>query len=239
MRYVSSCSFGKDSLAQIVVARETGEPLDENLYCEVMFTPEISAELPEHRDFIHEVAIPKLERDYGVKTTIIRSEKTLMDCFYHVIGEKGKNAGMRKGFPIPGKCDVQRDCKIRTINNYRKTWKDDVIQYLGIAIDEPERLARLAPNQVSILAKYGITEAMATEICKERGLYSPGYQFTDRNGCFFCPNAKVTELRHIYHNHHDLWEMLLKLQSEPNLVYPYWSRKMTLFDYDRQFRTEK
>lgn len=238
MRYVSSCSFGKDSLAQIVVARETGEPLDENLYCEVMFTPEISAELPEHRDFIHEVAIPKLEREYGVKTTIVRSEMCFTDLFLRINGE-GKHAGLIRGFPLPGQCWAQRDLKTRVLDRYRKTWKDDVIQYLGIAIDEPERLARLAPNQVSLLAKYGITEAMATEICKERGLYSPGYQFTDRNGCFFCPNAKLPELRHIYHNHHDLWEMLLELQDQPNRAYPYWQRGRSLFDYDRQFRTEK
>lgn len=238
MRYISSCSFGKDSLAQIVVAREMGEPLDENLYCEVMFTPEISAELPEHRDFIHEVAIPKLEREYGVKTTIVRSEKTFMDIFYHVIGERGKHAGKLEGFPLPGACSVNRDLKVKPIRKYWKDCKDDVLQYIGIAVDEPKRLARLKPGTTSILAKYGITEAMAAEICKERGLYSPGYQYTKRNGCFFCPNTRITELRHLYHHHPYLWEMLLQLQAEPNKAYPYWSRGISLFDYDRLFQNE-
>lgn len=235
MRYISSCSFGKDSLAQIVVAREMGEPLDENLYCEVMFTPEISAELPEHRDFIHEVAIPKLERDYGVKTKIVRADICFTDLFFNVNG-KGKYEGKIRGFPLPGRCWVQRDLKTRVLDAQRKKWTEDVIQYIGIAADEPQRLARLKPGQVSLLAKYGITEAMATDICKERDLYSPGYQFTKRNGCFFCPNAKPSELYHIYHNHPELWEMLLKLQSAPNRAYPYWARGKSLFDYDQQFR---
>ena len=36
MKYVASCSFGKDSLATVIVALEHGEPLDEVLYCEVI-----------------------------------------------------------------------------------------------------------------------------------------------------------------------------------------------------------
>ena len=37
MRYLASCSFGKDSLAAILLAKKHGEPLDEAVYCEVMF----------------------------------------------------------------------------------------------------------------------------------------------------------------------------------------------------------
>lgn len=235
MRYISSCSFGKDSLAQIIVAREMGEPLDENLYCEVMFTPEISAEVPDHRDFIYEVAIPKLERDYGLKTTIIRSDRTMQDTFYHV-REKGNNIGKIAGFPIPGACMVNRDCKMRALKQWRAQQTEPITEYVGIAIDEKVRLARLKPGKVSILAKYGITESMATEICKFRGLYSPGYQYSKRNGCFFCPNAAKTELFHIFRNHPDLWQMLLEMQAAPNLIYPKWARGVSLFDLDEEFR---
>ena len=35
MKYISSCSFGKDSLATIILAKERGDPLDEVVYCEV------------------------------------------------------------------------------------------------------------------------------------------------------------------------------------------------------------
>ena len=49
MKYISSCSFGKDSLATIILAKERGDPLDEVVYCEVMFDDHISGEIPEHR----------------------------------------------------------------------------------------------------------------------------------------------------------------------------------------------
>lgn len=48
MKHVAACSFGKDSIATVILAREHNEPLDEVIYCEVMFDDEISGEVPEH-----------------------------------------------------------------------------------------------------------------------------------------------------------------------------------------------
>lgn len=60
MKHILSCSFGKDSIATALLALQHGEPLDELVYCEVMFSEKISGELPEHSRFIHETAIPYL-----------------------------------------------------------------------------------------------------------------------------------------------------------------------------------
>ena len=108
--------------------------------------------------------------------------------------------------------------------------------YIGIAADEQKRLERLKEGSVSILAKYGITEEMAVKICRERGLLSPIYSFTKRNGCWFCPNARKKELLNIYYNHKELWEDLLSLQDTPNLALPYWRRGKTLHDVQEELR---
>lgn len=237
MKYIASCSFGKDSIAQIIVAREHGEPIDGAIYVEVMYTDEISGEIPEHRDFIYDVAIPKLERDFGVKTTVLRSDRTMKDVFYHV-NVRGRTAGKVRGFPIPGMCTINRDCKKRAIDAWKRSWTEPVTQYIGIAADEPKRLSRLKDGTVSLLAKYGVTEYIATEICKSHGLYSPGYQFSKRNGCWFCPNATKAELLNIYCNHKDLWNDLLAMQDTPNLVYPYWTRGKTLYDIEDWLEAE-
>ena len=91
MKHIASCSFGKDSLATVIVALENGEPLDEVLYCEVMFDEKISGEVPEHRDFIYEKAIPAIKAA-GVKVTVIRSPKTFVSLFRKEIAS-GPNAG--------------------------------------------------------------------------------------------------------------------------------------------------
>lgn len=239
MKHIACCSFGKDSLAQIIVGKEHGEPIDAAIYSEVMFTKEISGEFPEHRDFIYNIAIPKLKSRYGVETIVLRSERTMWDDF-HTVRVRGSTAGLLRGFPIPGFCNINRDCKIPPIRKYLYEQTDDVIQYVGIAADEPERLKRLkGTNKISLLAKYGITEKLAKEICEANGLLSPIYDISNRNGCFFCPNASTRELRHLYFNHPDLWSKLRQLQDTPNTSRRCFTRTNTIYDYEEKFREEE
>ena len=116
---------------------------------------------------------------------------------------------------------------------------DDVIQYLGIAKDEQERLLRLdGAKKISLLDKYGIEESETFEICRSHGLLSPVYEFTDRGGCWFCPNAKEKELRHLYDHHKDLWAKMLELQALPNKVTEKFDRTRTFADIDAKFRAD-
>ena len=139
--HIASCSFGKDSLATILLALEHGEPLDEAVYCEVMFDKRTSGEVPEHRAFIYETALPRLER-LGIPVRVLRSDKTYLDLFAGTV-TRGPKKGLRRGFPLCGHCYVQRDCKLRPIRRYNRTLTPDTVQYVGIASDEPVRLRRL------------------------------------------------------------------------------------------------
>lgn len=236
MKHIASCSFGKDSLGTILLAKQHGEPLDEAVYCEVMFDRDISGEVPEHRDFIYGKAIPALER-MGVKVIVLRSEKNYVDLFTGRI-TRGPKKGMIRSFPICGRCAVQRDCKVRPIKAYQKTLPPDTVQYIGIARDEQERLLRLTGRQVSLLDKYRCTEQDAKQLCQQAGLLSPVYAFTDRGGCWFCPNAKKKELRHLYDHHPDLWARMLELQAIPGKVSEKFNRTQTFTDIDAAFRLQ-
>ena len=178
-KFIASCSFGKDSMATVLLAKAHGEPLDEAVYCEVMFDKDISGEVPEHRDFIYETAIPALER-MGVKVIVLRAQKTYVDLFTGRI-TRGPKKGMVRSFPLCGKCAVQRDCKVRPIERYQKSLPPGTVQYVGIARDAQDRLLRLENGrQISLLEKYGFTEKDAWELCNRAGLLSPVYAFTDR-----------------------------------------------------------
>jgi 3'-phosphoadenosine 5'-phosphosulfate sulfotransferase (PAPS reductase)/FAD synthetase len=235
-RHIAACSFGKDSLATILLAKEHGEPLDEAVYCEVMFDGNISGEVPEHRDFIYNRAIPALER-MGVTVRILQSQKTYVDLFTGRI-TRGPKKGMLRSFPICGRCAVQRDCKVRPIEQYKKALPPDTVQYIGIAQDEQERLLRLNGAKVSLLEKYNFTEQDAKQLCQQAGLLSPVYAFTDRGGCWFCPNAKRVELRHLYDHHPDLWNRMLELQALPGKVTEKFNRTQRFSDIDALFRQE-
>lgn len=238
VKHIASCSFGKDSLATVILAHEHGEPLDEVIYVEVMFDKDISGEIPEHQDFIYNVAIPNLE-SWGYPVTVLRSDMTYIDCFYHKL-VKSKRKGMTQGFPMQGKCLINSECKLKPIRQYIKGQPKDFVQFIGIAADEPKRLTRLEGNKISLLAKYGYTEKMAEQLCREHGLLSPIYEFTKRGGCFFCMNARDCELRHLRGNHSELWNKLLSLEDEKNLAGPIWNNltKTSLHDKEEQFYWE-
>ena len=80
MKHIVSCSFGKDSIATVLLAKKHNLPVDEAIYCEVMFDAGISGELPEHRDFIYQTAIPALEQ-MGVRVRVLRSGRTYVSLF--------------------------------------------------------------------------------------------------------------------------------------------------------------
>lgn len=201
---------------------------------EIVYT--VSGELPEHKRFIYETAIPYFERR-GIPTRVLRGQKTYLDCFYHIVS-RGNAEGKLASFPLTGRCSIQRDCKLPPIRTYQKTLPQDTVYYLGIAADEPIRLARLKANQTSLLAKYNLTEKDAQAMCQAEGLLSPLYAFTGRGGCWFCPNASMRELRHLYNAHPDLWQLLLELQDAPNKATERFNRSYTLHDLDLRFCLE-
>ena len=145
---------------------------------------------------------------------------------------------------MAGRCTINDRCKVKPIKDFFKA-KDpeQVTQYIGIAIDEPKRLARLKdkkPTRISLLEKYGYTEKMAFELCEKYGLLSPIYDFAPRGGCWFCPNARYFELKHLRNNHSDLWKRLLDLEKEENLVGNKWNTLTgrTMADNEEMFYWE-
>ena len=121
---------------------------------------------------------------------------------------RGKRCGtgMITGFPMALRCQINRSVKIEPIQNFLKTLgAQEYRQYVGIAIDEPKRLERAnGKGQISLLEKYGYTEEMAYSLCEKYELLSPVYAYTSRGGCWFCPNARKAELRHLRDQHPEL-----------------------------------
>jgi hypothetical protein len=219
--HIASCSFGKDSMATILLALEHNEPLDRVVFAEVMFdySRNISGEIPEHIEWVYSTAIPKLEQ-MGVKVDVVRAKKDYVTLCKTILS-KGKNQGQMYGLQNSFPCYANSTCKIEPIRAYLKQFNGyDITQYVGIAIDEPNRLERLkGTNKVSLLQKYGYTEEMAMKKCKEYNLVSPLYSMGYRGGCFFCYNANIERFVHMRKNHSMLWQALRDLYYETNTTY--------------------
>lgn len=242
MKYIASWSGGKDSTASIILAHENNEPLDLIIFSEVMFDKNISGELPEHIDFIKNKCIPLFE-SWGYKTKILHADLTYMDIFLRQ-PTRGKRfgSGLKTGFPMPGRCQINKSVKVLPIKKFLKNFEEEFTQYIGIAVDEPIRLGRIveSTNKISLLQKYGYTEQMAFELCKKYDLLSPIYNFTHRGGCWFCPNMRDCQLRHLRNNHRDLWDKLLELEKMPNLIGRRWNSltQTSIHDKEEQFLWE-
>ena len=104
-----------------------------------------------------------------------------------------------------------------------------------------ERLKKDKPTKISLLEKYGYTEEMAFELCKKYGLLSPIYDFAPRGGCWFCPNARYFELKHLRTHHRILWDRLLKMEQEPDLVGNMWNtlQQRSMADNEELFYWEE
>lgn len=70
---------------------------------------------------------------------------------------------------------------------------------------------------MSLLEKYGYTEQMAYDLCKQFDLLSPIYEDSSRGGCWFCPNQPYKALLRFRQQESELWNDLLELGKTPNL----------------------
>lgn len=242
MRYICNWSGGKDSTTSIILAHENNEPLDIILFVEVMYDHKrgISGENPKHIAFIKNTA-KLLFESWGYQVVILRPPKDYLGFFNHVIQNPTKHKehkGLRFGFPYTRSCGVKRDCKIKTVNDFLNTFDEQIIQYIGICPEERKRLASLhkQENSISLLEKYGFSEKMTMEKCREYGLLSPCYELSGRGGCWFCPNAKLEEHREIKRLFPEIWKEFISLEKETDIANSIWNLygKYTLQEIDRQ-----
>ena len=233
--YVASLSYGKDSIAMLLKIKELGLPLDEVIFCEVMFNNEISGIHPRQLEFINK-ARPKLENILGLKINHLTAKRTYEEQFY-TIKSNGKRIGEIYGFPVLIGAWCNGRLKLDVIHHYLSLLKKqyNVIQYIGIASDENARIKN-KENVIYPLVDLNITEEQAKQICIENDLYSPLYNSEiHRDGCWFCNKSSIKDLMDIYKNYPDLWELLLLDKDSP---YSFRADGKTVHDLDKRFKKE-
>ena len=234
MKYVASLSFGKDSMAMLIKIKELGLPLDEVIYVDIMFDDDTSGETPEMASFITK-AEKILKEKFNIEVTHLRGV-TFKEQFYK-IKQRGKHIGDNYGFPYTIGAWCNDRLKMQPIKEYMRKQTDEVIQYVGIAYDEPERYERLNhETHIAPLYDLKITEKEAMEICEKYDLLSPIYKTSFRGGCWFCPKQRLSQLKWLYQEHNDLWNTLRDMEKDSfNTFRP----NTTLKDLEERFKNEE
>ena len=236
MKYIASCSFGKDSLAMLIKIKELGLPLDEVIYCDIRFDNEsCSGEMPLMKEFIPK-AEKILKEKFDIEVKHLTYKRTFVEQFY-TIKQRGNHKGDNYGFPYVIGAWCNSRLKIEPINNYLRQFKgEEVIQYVGIAYDEPKRYERLNHDtHIAPLYDLQITEQEALEICKEHDLLSPIYETSFRGGCWFCPKQSLKQLKNLYTNYPELFNKLKDMEKDS---FNTFRVNKTLNELEERFKKE-
>lgn len=214
-KYVASCSGGKDSVAMVLKLIETKAPLDYIVFYDsgvefqAVYTVigQLMALTPVTAEFV-----------------VLHPETNFLSEF------KTKKVNKRNGAQqigmgwCGGRCRWATAKKVDTIKAFLKTLGDDIIQYIGIAADERERM-KDDPRILYPLVEWGMTELECLRYCFDNGIhwYEPSfavasgqvelYDILDRVSCWCCANKNIKELRHIHDFLPHYWHRLEELDK--------------------------
>lgn len=114
--------------------------------------------------------------------------------------------------------------------------KTSIVEYLGIAADEPKRFGQLNDKKRAPLVEFGIEEDLCGLYCQYNDMLAPTYETSCRDGCWFCHNQGINQLRLLRRNYPDLWELLMKWDLDSPVSFK--ADGHTVHDFDQRFRME-
>lgn len=242
LKYVASCSGGKDSVAMVLKLIETKAPLDYVVFYNsgVEFgavyhvIDELRHRLPPSVQFVE--LSPKTDFLYNQLEKEVTKRDGTKTCGYGWCGR-----GCRWGTTF----------KVAAIKEFYKFLNSDIIQYIGIALDEPDRL-KDDPSISYPLVDYGMTEADCLLYCHANGIfwneptiktlsgYVELYDILDRVSCWCCANKNIRELRHIHEYLPQYWHRLEELdKASPYPFHGYYNGiPITIAYYHARFEIE-
>ncbi len=197
--FVVSLSGGKDSTAMLLKLIEEKRPIDLILFCDT------GLEFPQMYEHLQQ-----LEKYIKKQITILKAEQSF-EYYFFDYQPKRKNQKLSQYSGMSWAGPRNRWCtgmlKTRIISAYLKELKKsyDVIEYIGIAADEPKRIK----NGCYPLVEWNMTEKDCLDYCYKCGFHWGGlYDIFKRVSCWCCPLQSLSELRKLRKHFPELWKQL-------------------------------
>lgn len=233
MKYIASVSFGKDSLAMLLLLITRNDLLNEVIFYNTGMEFDCIYKI---RDKI----IPILEKK-GIKYTELKPKYP----FEYMMFEKEvkhRDGTTSKGYSwCGGRCRWGTTEKNRAIKNYlKKNYGNEYKEYVGIACDETKRISNDI-HKLYPLCDLNFTEKDCLTYCHKQGYFwyedsIELYCILDRVSCWCCTNKNLRELRNYYKFLPKYWNKLKKFQSKTDR--PFKNNKYTIFELAERFKNE-
>lgn len=222
MKHIVNLSGGKDSTAMLLLMLEKQMPIDYIVFAD---TGKDFAQMLEHIAKLG--AYIKEKYPTAPEITTLRADKSFDYLMFDHEKTRGKHIGKcGYGWPTMWARWCTAQLKTAVISRFCKSLNDDCINYIGVAVDEPNRLkydtifyksAEKISRTITKsypLADWGITEAIALLYCYECGFDWGGlYTHFDRLSCWCCPLKNLKELKILWQYYPDKWAELKQMDA--------------------------
>lgn len=196
MKYIASVSFGKDSLAMLLLLIENRYDIDEVVFYDAGM--EFQA-IYDTRDIIK-----GLLKELNIKYTELKPEISFMDKMLNIEVHK-RDGRTQYGYGLcGGRCRWGTTEKNKTIEKYLKEqYGQNYKEFIGIAYDEISRIEKERnKHKLLPLVDWKMTERDCLEYCYNRGFYWKEngvrlYDMLDRVSCWCCANKNKKELENM------------------------------------------
>lgn len=223
VKYIASCSLGKDSLAMVLLLLAKKYPLDEVIFFDTGM--EFQA-IYNNRDKLLSIL-----SSHNIKFSVLKDKKSFKyNAFQREVHKK--DGTIKYGYDWCGGSRRWGTAgKLSAINrHYREKYGDEVIvEYVGIASDESARiekyrLKRTKSVKLYPLVELGMTEQDCLNYCydhgwnwKENGVDL--YEILDRVSCWCCSNKNQKEIKNIMMYLPEYWERIKEYEKRCGVPY--------------------
>ena len=234
MRYIASVSFGKDSLAMLLLLIERKQPLDEVIFYDTGMEFQAIYDIRDR--------IVSTLKENGIKYTELKPKQSFEYTMFDKL-VRHRNGTCSKGYSwCGGRCRWGTTEKNKAISKYLKdNYGNDYIEYVGIAYDEPQRI-KDDNHKRYLLYDLAYKEKDCLEWCYRNNFFweEDGvrlYDILDRVSCWCCANKNLKELRNYYKFLPRYWNKLKDFQNRTSR--PFKNNKQTIFELEDRFKTEE
>lgn len=244
MKFIASCSFGKDSLAMVLRILEENLPLDEVIFFDTGMEFD---SIYHNRDRMKRLLAERKILFFELSS----KNHFLFDMFVRPVKYRNpetKQYPIHYGYEWCGGRGIRwgTSGKLSAIMNHYKEYyqNEEITEYIGIAADEPERINdnyKKGIIKVYPLVDWRMTENDCLTYCYDHGwdwnengveLYS----VLDRVSCWCCQNKNLRELKNIYMYLPEYWQRLRGLQSRIDT--PMKGIGKSVFQLEERFKKE-
>lgn len=215
MKYIASCSGGKDSVAMVLGLIENEFPLD---YV-------VMVDLGKEFDCIYRVwnKLCEYMDSKGIKHIQLKPEKSF-DYYFSEHKVTERSGGTHYGYSwCGGRCRWGTAMKKQLLNKfYSETFGNETIcEYVGIASDENKRATITRGNNIKQypLILWGMTENDCLIKCYRSGYrWIEGqtnlYDVLERVSCYCCANKNLGECKSMIEHLPEYWDRIRKMENK-------------------------